>query len=338
MSAKEKVSVEETLKLKRVDYPHLSDLEWEALGRLITRIGTTAVHSILTILSAEKQKNTIFEALNAEQLELSREVSRGRAPTLKVDISKYSGDPKESVLRWFVELDAAITARGIRSDDLKITFAASNLSGRAKKWAYGRMQANPLTFETLDEFKTLLRECFEPPKNEFRARVEFLSLKQGKRDLHTYCTRARELIACVVSDPIDMKTQVTVFMAGLADGPVRTQLFREYPESLEKAISRAMEEDFSVKQAKTHQPPTGPRRSPSTPSGPSGPEPMDLSYIDPTQQKKPPVDMSKIVCRRCQQKGHYASHCPAPTPVPRESSRGGRGGGRGGRGGRSKNT
>ncbi|KAG2759702.1 hypothetical protein PC129_g25500 [Phytophthora cactorum] len=55
----------------------------------------------------------------------------------------------------------------------------SCLGGRARGWSYGRR----LTYAA---FKEELRQAFEPPKNEFRSRAEFLDLQQGKHDVHAY--------------------------------------------------------------------------------------------------------------------------------------------------------
>ena len=79
----------------------------------------------------------------------------------------------------------------------------------------------------------------EPPRAEFRARAELLDLKQGKRDLHAYAQHTQYLVSCIVSHPIDEKTQVIVFTKGLTDGPVKTHLFRLAPETLDQAISVA---------------------------------------------------------------------------------------------------
>ena len=108
-----------------------------------------------------------------------------------------------------------------------------------------------------------MKEAFEPPKSEFRARAEFLELTQGKRDLHAYVQRARYLIASIVNHPVDAATQVVTFMKGLNDGPVKTYLFREFPETREHAISLAMQEDFSLHQARQHS--SQPRGKPQAP-------------------------------------------------------------------------
>ncbi|KAE8954168.1 hypothetical protein PR001_g32603, partial [Phytophthora rubi] len=105
---------------------------------------------------------------------------------------------------------------------------------------------------TYEVFKEELRQAFEPPQNEFRSRAELLDLQQGKHDVHAYAQRARYLVSNIVTNPIDEATKVVTFMKGLKDGPVKTYHFREYPTTLESAITLAMQEEFSLRQAKLH--------------------------------------------------------------------------------------
>ncbi len=177
---------------------------------------------------------------------------RSHVDTLKVDVDKFKGVAGESLLRWFVELEAAMIARGIEQHSMRVTFAMSNLAGRAKTWAFGRRMGDPNCFASYEDLKRELRETFEPPKTEFRARSEFLGIKQGKRDIHAYSQHARLLTSCIVSEPIDNSTQVVTFMRGLSDGPIKTHLFRMYPRTLEEAISLAIQEDFNMQQAYVH--------------------------------------------------------------------------------------
>ncbi|KAG3196823.1 hypothetical protein PC128_g7306 [Phytophthora cactorum] len=161
-------------------------------------------------------------------------------------------------------------------------------------------------FSTYTEFKEELRQAFEPPKNELRSRAEFLDLQQGKHDVHAYAQRARYLVANIVTIPMDEATKVVAFMKGLRDGPVKTYLFRKYPSTLEAAITLAMQEEFSLRQATLHV--NVPRMArPVMRTG--GPEPMDLSNATAAGHQQ--RNNSSVRCFRCGYTGHYARECTA---------------------------
>ena len=69
---------------------------------------------------------------------------------------------------------------------------------------------------------------------------------------------------------------MTVFMQGLADGPVRNHLFRLELNTLEEAISEAEQEDLSMRQAHARYHSYRPLRRQET----GGPEPMYLCYVE----------------------------------------------------------
>ncbi|KAG2767470.1 hypothetical protein Pcac1_g21151 [Phytophthora cactorum] len=177
----------------------------------------------------------------------------------------------------------------------------SCLGGRARSWAYGRRLTDATCFGTYAEFKEELRQAFEPPKNGFRSRAEFLDLQQGKHDVHAYAQRARYLVSNIVTNPMDEATKVVTFMKGLRDGPVKTYLFREYPSTLEAEITLVMLEEFSLRQAKFHV--NVPRMArPVMRTG--GPEPMDLSNATAAGHQQ--RNNSSVRCFRCGYTGHYA--------------------------------
>ncbi|KAF1319041.1 reverse transcriptase, partial [Globisporangium splendens] len=255
-------------------------------------IGEAAVISLLRSASPEDQKNAAVSFMHHEITESRKQVatpvSSFRTVPLKLDVSPYRGGENEPLSRWFVELDAAITARQLRDPMQRVLFAMSNLAGRAKSWAYGKRLSDPNCFYSYEDFKAELKAAFEPPQSEFRARAEFLKLRQGRFDLHSYAQRARFLVSSIVDEPIDVPTQVVTFMTGLNDGPIRNQLFREYPKTLDEAISRAMQEEFSIKQAKFQGFPSRPPRQANVAH--DGPEPMDISYISTPGNGRPHND------------------------------------------------
>ncbi|KAG2767591.1 hypothetical protein Pcac1_g21114 [Phytophthora cactorum] len=299
--------------IARADCPHLSDPEWEALQRLVTVIGEAAVATMLRTLSPTEQHGVALGFIVKEQRDAAAATtttaSSGTTPrvqSLKLHVSNYVGKEGEPLLRWLVEVDTAIAARHIFNKPSKVAFAMSCLGGRARSWAYGRRLTDATCFGTYAEFKEELRQAFEPPKNEFRSRAEFLDLQQGKHDVHAYAQRARCLVANIVTNPIDEATKVVTFMKGLRDGPVKTYLFREYPSTLEAAITLAMQEEFSLRQAKLHV--NVPRMArPVMRTG--GPEPMDLSNATAAGHQQ--RNNSSVRCFRCGYTGHFARKCTA---------------------------
>jgi hypothetical protein len=316
----------------------LSEMEWQALVELSKSIGEEPIVAALNNLEVRALRTFCQKAMVS--IAQSQSVRPSSSHSLKLETSEYKGGEGEALLRWFVELETAINARDIVNPARQVAFAMSRLGGRAKSWAYGKRLSDPSCFPDYSSFKKELRAAFEPPKTEFRTRSEFFSLSQGKRDVLSYAQRARYLISCITEHPIDTQSQVVVFMKGLNDGPVRTELYRQFPTDLEAAITLALQEDFSLKQARFRVGFQPSRSKPFVPHGSSGrqqsfrspqnsgsqPEPMDISMVTTSVSPRPfnqkgrtgkPIDKSTITCRRCWKKGHFPSECRAPAPVER---------------------
>ncbi|KAG3041561.1 hypothetical protein PC121_g23344 [Phytophthora cactorum] len=266
--------------IARADCPHLSDPECEALQRLATVIGE----------AAEQRDAAAVTTTTASS------GTTARVQSLKLHVSNYVGKEGEPLLRWLVEVDTAIAARRIFDDSSKVAFAMSCLGERARIWAYERRFMDATCFGTYAEFKEQLRQAFEPPKNEFRSRAES----------STCSKRARYLVSNIVTNPMDEATKVVTFMKGLRGGPVKTYLFREYPSTLEAAITLVMQEEFSLRQAKLH---VNVPRMARPVMRPGGPEPMDLSNATAAGHQQ--RNNSSVRCFRCGYTGHYACECTA---------------------------
>ena len=176
--------------------------------------------------------------------------------------------------------------------------------------------SDPCAFGSLEAFKTRLKQTFEPPRAEFRARSELLKLKQGKRDVHAYAQHIRLLASSIIANLVHEHTLITVFMRGHVDGPIRNYLFRLKLDTLEQAISSAEQEDFSMRQAHASSSSYRPPRRKET----GGSEPMDICYVE---SDRPRFSNNKRLqkCNRCQKLGHYAYECSAPRPVPNSTER-----------------
>ena len=72
--------------------------------------------------------------------------------------------------------------------------------------------SDPYAFEALKPSKVRLKETFEPPRAEFRARSELLKLKQSKRDVHAYALNIRLRASSITANPVHEHPLITLFM------------------------------------------------------------------------------------------------------------------------------
>ena len=119
----------------------------------------------------------------------------------------------------------------------------------------------------------------------------------------------RHLTSCVTSNPLNEQTLITLFMQGLTDGPVKTNLFRLENDNLEEAIKLAEQEDFNVQQDHVN---SNFYRLPRRQEN-GGPEPSITLRVKALRYQL--REMQR--CNRCQKTGHYAYQCSASNAVTR---------------------
>ena len=305
---------------------HLSDVEWSAILGLANMLGEPHVLCLLSNTQPNEHHHLASNFLSQENERLreksksARTTSLQQSKPLKLYVPVYKGGDSQNLPRWFVSVERAITAQLIFEESLKVSFVISKLDGPARNWAEGCQLADPKVFPSYKVLKDLLMETFQPPKSEFRARAEYLDIRQGTLDVYAYVQVARDLISCIVMEPMDEATKVTTFMKGLKDGPVRAQIFRVYPDTLEEAISLVIQEDFSLKQAQGSNTKLPDVPSKSRKNSGSGPTPMELCTIETRSSGKPKRSKGDMTCYRCQKKGHAAYECRAAAPVPKEGT------------------
>ena len=90
--------------------------------------------------------------------------------------------------------------------------------------------------------------------------------------MRDYVQMVRHLTSCVITHPMDVYTQVNVFVDGMREGHTRLSLERAEPATLEEAFAIALREDFRVTKAYA-------KLSVVTVAQPSGPEPMEIDVI-----------------------------------------------------------
>ncbi|KAG2933350.1 hypothetical protein PC119_g13010 [Phytophthora cactorum] len=273
--------------------------------------GMEALQSLVAATPAEKVERV--NAFDTYELELIAHVRGSMQPPmaevkpshqkpLRLKVNPYEGKEGENLHFWVREVELAMDAALISTEQLRVAFALSNLSGRAKSWAYTREATTPGCFASWAQLCEQLRAAFLPANYEYRQRSRFLSCKQGKRELHEYIQEMRELTASLVGNPLHEHIKVTVFIDGLRVGPARTQLFRVQASTLEEATQVALQEEYSHRQART---PASAWPGGSTPSAnrtaPSGPVPMELGL----------AEQQDIRCYGCGRLDHMKRPCPA---------------------------
>ncbi|GMG15543.1 unnamed protein product [Phytophthora fragariaefolia] len=139
--------------------------------------------------------------------------------------------------------------------------------------------------------------------------------------MRDYVQKARHLVSCIVTNPIDVAFQVHVFIFGMREGMTRYCQTQAEPATLDAAFALALREDYTV--APSYARVLTPDVRVSTP------EPMEIDAIEvesrlrssPTSRGPRPNKYNslrygrQLVCYRWRKLGHCAAVCIAPAPV-----------------------
>ncbi|KAG4037513.1 hypothetical protein PC123_g26923 [Phytophthora cactorum] len=246
--------------MDRNDFPHLNDSPYESVRKLAGIFGMDALQSLVAATPAEQvervnafdtyERGLIAHVRGSMQPPMAEAKPSHQKP-LRLKVNPYEGKKGENLHFWVREVELAMDAALISTEQLHVAFALSNLSGRAKSWAYTREATTPGCFASWAQLCEQLRAAFLPANYEYRQRSR--SSRVNKESVS--CTNTPK--GCGSSlhplweNPLHEQIKVTVFMDGLRVGPARTQLFRVQISTLEEAIQVALQEEYSHRQART---------------------------------------------------------------------------------------
>jgi hypothetical protein len=250
----------------------------------------------LTALQSQNNAlTTLVESLS------SRPATKKTA--VKLDAPKFDGTDANRLTHWLMAVELASMAQLLYDDDQKVSFAISNLRGKASEWAYSTLLADGRAFHTWQIFQEKIRAMYQPPNNEVLLQGRFFSARQGKRSLQQYVQEMRSLCAAMTQQPLPESVKVPAFMNGLRHGPSRQALFRNMPSTMEEAISIAIVEEQSFNSGL------------STPWKGGGEKPALKVHGGPTPME---LGSAEVVCFNCGKRGHMKARCP----VKRDTKRG----------------
>ncbi|POM64447.1 Putative Polyprotein [Phytophthora palmivora] len=214
------------MRLEHAAFPHLTSIEWQALHRLVAVAGEVVITSLLCSATPDQHHQVIQE--------------------LMMETSSYSGTGPARLPQnhWFSDSDITISSKLIEAPSAKVNFLLSRLSDKAKEWTLGKLVVDQHAFPTLETLQSDLRLALEPPQGGSLVWTTFFALKQGKMSMRDYAQKARHLASGIVTKPIDVLSQVHIFVSGMRKGMTRHCLTRAEPATLEVAFALALREDY----------------------------------------------------------------------------------------------
>lgn len=238
---------------------------------------------------------------------------------------RYSGEP-ESCSSFLTQcsLFLAHQPAAFPTEQSRVAFVISLLSGRALQWGSAEWDRKSDTCGSFQTFSDALKRVFDTSVSEREASRRLTRISQGNRSVEDYAVEFRTLVSRSKWSP---ESLVDVFYQGLSSSLKDELAAQDYPQDLEKCISLASRVDRRLRERRRERAwerertwETRPRPfSPPTAASPRGsspsaaptreePEPMQLGRSKLSAEEKSRRQEGNL-CFYCGQLGHFVKDC-----------------------------
>ena len=207
--------VQMVLNMDWSDFPHLSQHHRELAEHMAQGLGVQALVNLLHcppeqfeafVLGQRRNASEVNSQATAESItktqdELRLEQARNEALNrtvetlsarpaqprpIRMDPPKFDGTSPHTIVHWLLAVEQCGVAQLIEDDTRMVSYAMSNLRGKASEWAYSALMANADANPSRTIFKSKIRAMYQPPNNEVLLMARFFGARQAKRSLQKF--------------------------------------------------------------------------------------------------------------------------------------------------------